>query len=144
MKRPESKLKDKAWEEYVTKLEEELKKLKSSPYYQSYKTILGQIENWNQQLSITGEETTLTIGYTKEGEPIKEKRRKGEIDLFADKDTKDFDRAIKYFGEVFDLLEKLDKLRGKMSPDEKRALEEQAAMDGAGVIERFLTQQKNK
>ena len=142
MNRPESKLKDKAWEEYISYLESELKKLRQSPYYKTYKTILNQVDNWNEQLTITGEEESYIVAYDKEGSPIYAKRQKGAIDIFGSKDDKEFDRAMKFFLEVNSLLEHLDKMRSKLSPEDKKHLEEEERMSNSGTMEKFLSKVK--
>ena len=142
MNRPESKLKDKAWEEYISYLESELKKLRQSPYYKTYKTILNQVDNWNEQLTITGEEESYIVAYDKEGSPIYAKRQKGAIDIFGSKDDKEFDRAMKFFLEVNSLLEHLDKMRSKLSPEDKKHLEEEERMSNSGTMEKFLSKIK--
>jgi hypothetical protein len=142
MNKPASKLKDKAWEEYTSYLESELKKVKQSPYYKTYKTILNQVDNWNEQLTITGEEESYIVAYDKEGSPIYAKRQKGAIDIFGSKDDKEFDRAMKFFLEVNSLLEHLDKMRSKLTPEDKQALEREEQLNHTGTLERFLTKVK--
>lgn len=65
-----------------------------SPYLDSYLTLHSNICDLNRQLS------------------------ENSVDLFSDKDTKDFDRAIKYFTSIDSLLSTLDSLRNKMTPQE--------------------------
>lgn len=140
MKRPEGKIKDKAWEEYIIHLEKELLKLKSSPYYESYKTLHDQISSWNTQLSISGEKKERILGYDKEGNPVKETYQQGYIDLFADKESKEFERAIKYFDLMNGLLTKLDDIKMKMNPEERRQLEEEEKRRALSGAEKFLKQ----
>lgn len=144
MNRPESKLKDKAWEEYINHLESELAKVKQSPYYKAYKTISAQIENWTDQLTITGDEETYIVAYDKDGKEITAKRKKGAIDIFGSKDDKEFDRAMKFFLEIGKLLEELDKMRGKLTPEDKKALEEEDRLNKSGTLEKFLTKSQGR
>lgn len=83
-------VKDKLVIDYI----EYLEKLLKSPYANTYLAIYKQIEDWNKQLN------------------------EKNIDLFADKDSKEFDRSFKYFMEASDVLERLDKMRAKMSPQD--------------------------
>lgn len=138
MNRPESKLKDKAWEEYINHVEQEIQKLKSSPYYDSYQTLRDQITSWNSQLKITGERKERTLGYDKEGNPITETYQQGYIDIFADKDSKEFERAIKYFDQIENLLTKLDSIKLKMNPEDRRQMEEDEKMRSVTGAEKFL------
>ena len=139
MKRPESKLKDKAWEEYITHLEKEHLKLRCSPYYESYKTLHDQLSSWNNQLSISDEKKERVLGYDKEGTAVKETYQQGYIDIFADKDSKEFERAIKYFDQMEGLLSKLDSIRMKMNPEERKQLEEDEKRRALSGAEKFLS-----
>jgi hypothetical protein len=82
-----------------------------SPYYDTYITISDQLKNWNEQLRL-GEIVEKEIA------GVKCKVQDGKIDLFADKDTKDFDRAFKYFSDSLLLCETLEKMKAKLTPDE--------------------------
>lgn len=144
MNRPETKLKDKAWEEYIDHLESELKKVKQSPHYKTYKTIYNQIDNWNEQLTITGESEKYVVGYDSKGEAIMASRKKGAIDIFGSKDDKEFERAMKFFLEIGKLSDDLDKLRAKLTPEDKKALEDEERLSNTGTLEKFLTKSKEK
>ena len=98
MEKPTNTKDAKALSAYISYLETQLQIFEKSPYANTYKAIFKQIEDWNTQL---GEKN---------------------IDLFADKDSKEFDRAFKYFMEASDVLDRLDKMRGKMTVDEKKDL----------------------
>jgi hypothetical protein len=94
----------------VCKLAEEYNTIMASHYYNSYKTLAGQLADWNDQLSLTK--------VTVEGRDV----TLGKIDLFADKDEKSFERAFKYFSEIASLNETLEKLKVKMSPEDSSRL----------------------
>ncbi len=107
MKRPAS-IKDKSILSYIEYLEDRLSKYEKSPYVKSYLTVLGQINDWNDQLTIKkvivegmGEQTV------------------GKINLFADSSSKEFDRVHKYFTEMKPYFEQLAYLRKLMTTEEK-------------------------
>jgi hypothetical protein len=106
-------IKDKAVSAYVEFLESELLKFKSSPYVFTYLTVLTQIDNFNEQLT------------TK------------KIDLFADKDAREFDRSWKYMLESVDMIKKLDELRKLMSPENVKELEEKVKFEKLGIAEKI-------
>ncbi len=91
-------IKDRAALAYVEYLENKLSIFEKSPYVNTYTAIRLQVEDWNIQL------------------------REKKIDLFADKEAKEFERAFKYFMEASDVLDRLDKMRGKMTADEIKDL----------------------
>ena len=51
---------------------------------------------------------------------FKDRTHKGKIDLFGDGDSKEFDRAFKYFDKMVDLLKQLDEIRKLMTPEEQK------------------------
>lgn len=106
MKRP-ANIKDKTVLQYVGYLEGRISKYEKSPFLKSYLTVLGQINDWNDQLTIKKEETT-------DGE-----KTHGRINLFADASSKEFERAHKYFTEMKPYFEQLEYLRKLMTTDEK-------------------------
>ena len=77
-----------------------------SPYLDSYITLYNQVSDWNSQLVIRDEDV--------EGVKV----TKGRIDIFSDKDSKEFDRTFKYFSDITGLLNCLDTLREKMTPEQ--------------------------
>lgn len=111
MERPP--IKDKSSLAYIEFLESELLKFKSSPYVYTYLTVLTQIDNFNEQLT------------TK------------KIDLFADKDAKEFDRSWKYMLESVDMIKKLDELRKLMNPENIKELEEKTKYEKLGIAEKI-------
>lgn len=111
-------IKEKAALAYVEYLEGELNKFKASPYLTTYITILTQISNFNEQLT--------------------EKK----IDLFADKEAKEFDRGWKYMLESVDMIKKLDELRKLMSPEEQKELQKQIELKGLGTAEKIALNSK--
>jgi len=91
----------------------------SSPYYETYITLYNQISDWNSQLTITeGKSKKKIINEGKDSE-ITINVVPGRIDLFSDKDSKEFDRAFKYFSDILSLLDALDRIREKLSPKQK-------------------------
>jgi hypothetical protein len=104
-------------EPLVGKLLDAYKEFANSPYYDTYITLFAQISDWNDQLKIA--EHPETVSVTENGITVEKSVLKGKIDLFADKDSKEFDRAFKYFAEVVLLLDAMDKIRDRLNPKEK-------------------------
>lgn len=123
-------IKDKAIIAYVEYLEGKLKKFEESPIVNTYLTILRQVNSFNEQLSLRESEKTMEDGQ-------KVKVQEGFIDLFSDKDDKSFDRAWKYLNEAELLIEQLDKLRKKMTPEQQRELLEQEKIANLGIAEKL-------
>lgn len=117
MERPT--IKDKAVLAYVEEIEGKLKVFTESPFVKTYITIKNQIDSFNEQLTID-ESTTVqrVIGQDKDGNAITDTYIKGKIDLFGDKDSKEFDRSWKYMLESVDMNKKLDELRKLMTPEQ--------------------------
>lgn len=109
MERPA--IKDKAILAYVEHIEKKLEAFEFSPYAKTYMTLLKQIESFNEQLTIK------KIVKKIEGENVE--MVQGFIDLFGDSNDKSFDKSWKFFGDAISLHETLDKLRAKMTPEEK-------------------------
>lgn len=103
--------------------EGQLDKILKSPYYDTYITLSEQVSDWNAQLKI-GEECSKT-----DEEGVTKKYVKGKIDLFADKDSKEFERAFKYFSDVLPLLNALDEMRKKLTPEEIKKIEATSEID---------------
>lgn len=112
MIRPAS-IKDKQAIEYIEYLENELKVYKESPLVDTYFAIQSQIKFWNSQLTDR------------------------QIDLFADKDSKEFDRAWKYLLEATDVLKKMDELRKLMTPKQKEETDKPKMVNGS-VAEKYI------
>ena len=99
---------------------DELSFFLESPYLESYVTLINQIKDFNEQLTIKSEDTKQrVVGEDLSGNTITVDWTPGKIDLFADKDNKSFDRAWKYMLEVSSLHESLDKLRSLMTPQDQ-------------------------
>jgi hypothetical protein len=98
---------------YIESLENELNVFKLSPYVKTYLSILVQVDNFNNQLTSQ------------------------KIDLFADKDQKEFDRSWKYMLESVDMLEKLDKLRKLMTPEQQKEAQKQIDIKNLGMAEKI-------
>jgi len=110
----------------VKALAQEYQTIVASPTYDTYITVLGQTRDWNSQLKIGLD-------------------GKGKIDLFADKDEKAFERAFKYFHEILSLNDTLDKLRAKLSPEDKKRADKETAEQSGSTYEIALkkTGEKN-
>lgn len=93
MIRPQSK--DVQANSYMDYLEKRLQQYESSPHLRTYLTLVKQVDNFNKQLT------------------------EANIDLFADKDDKGFDRGWKYMLEAETMLTQLEKIRLKMTDSEK-------------------------
>ena len=81
----------------------------------TYLALRAQVDNWNDQITL-GEEMEVPDPVL-EGKTIK--IRKGQVDLFADKDTKDFDRVFKYLEKADDIEDSLQKMYDKLTSPEK-------------------------
>lgn len=106
-------IKDKSVVLYIEYLETQLNKFTNSPYSNSYLSLLFQIENWNKQLT---------------DKPI---------DLFKDKEAKEFDRAHKFFTEQKPYFEQLDYLRKLMLPEEQKEIDKKAKENNLGIAEKL-------
>lgn len=128
----------------IDELKVKLKKFTESPFVNTYITIKNQIDSFNEQLTISDEQVTRTYTITKNGvlEDHSSTIEKGVIDLFADKDSKEFDRAWKYLNECVDLNKKLDELRTLMTPDQIKEVDSKKIVKAEGV-EEFLKEQKD-
>lgn len=114
-----SLIKDKEVLKYIEFLELKLEKYERSPYANTYIAICKQIEVWNVQL-------------------------KGQnIDLFADKDAKEFDRSWKYFMEALDVLKRLDEMRKLMTPEEVKKAEKELKDQNIGLAEKMAIHAQN-
>ena len=109
MKRPP--IKDGAIKAYVDDLEERLSKYEKSPYVKTYLTMLNQVNDFNEQLTI--QQVEVQDGDNKRTVTV------GRINLFGEKDEKEFERSFKYMLEVNGLLDSIEKIRMKMSASEK-------------------------
>lgn len=122
----------------VRELAKEYLAILSSPHYDTYQIVKDQIHDWNEQLKVKKGEKK----FDKKG---KEVGIKGRIDIFADADNKDFDRALKYFSEITHLHEVLDKLRSRFTPEENKKAEEAVtnSQDQTDSFESVLSEIKN-
>ncbi len=119
LKRPNLKsVKDPEVLAYIDALEkysEEYHKIKNKGAFKAYMVIHDQINSFSDQLTIR-----------KERCPNPENPNEmidvefGKIDLFADKDQKEFDRAWKFLMEAADLLEGQDRLFKLLTEDEQK------------------------
>ena len=109
MKRPV--IKDRLILTYIEELETKLSLYEKSPYVKTYLTLLHQLDDFNEQLTIQEKEMNV--------EGTMQKVKFGRIDLFGTKDEKEFERGFKYMIQVNDLLENIDKIRKKMTTEEK-------------------------
>ena len=101
-----------------------------SPYYDTYMTLSNQVNDWNEQLKLKpGELQKRVIGNDKDGNLIQVDWMPGKIDLFGSKDDKEFERVFKYFLEIIPLLDALDKLRQKLTPQELKQIESTSEID---------------
>jgi len=112
-------IKDKVVQAYVDELEEKLRKYEESPYCNSYLALLYQIEAWNSQLVDT------------------------PIDLFGDRENKEFDRAHKFFTEQRPYFEQLDYLRKLMTPETQIELQKKIKNQKLGMAEKLAMKAKN-
>ncbi len=116
----------------LEKLLSDYQMLMSSPYAKTYITVYNQVEDFNDQLTIKdGETKQRVIGQDKHGDDILSDYTPGKLDIFGSKDDKEFDRAWKYMNDSMSLLETLDKLRAKLSPEEKKQVAKILSADSA-------------
>lgn len=111
-------IKDKAVQEYVQQLEARLKKYEESPYFESYRSVRKQLDNFNHQLL------------------------NNPIDLFAESTDKSFDRTKWYFDKIMDLNTTLDNLRKLMTPEDEAKLQEMKKIEGLSVAEKLALNNK--
>ena len=138
MERPP--IKDKAIIAYVEDLEAQLSAISSSPYYSTYITIKNQIDSFNDQLTIKDPiKRKIFVEDTLEEVEI----TPGKIDLFADKDSKEFDRAWKYLLESVDLNKKLDELRRLLTPEETKKADKLLKDQSLGLAEKIALKNAN-
>ena len=130
-------IKDKVALQYVEYLEGELKKFTESSYCESYLTIYNQLASFNEQLKIEGEITSLN------DEGVSVTKKKGFIDLFAEKDDKSFDRTKWYFENILDLNKTLDELKKLMTPQQQKEIQEKIKIEGLGTAEKIALKNKN-
>lgn len=128
-------IKDKSVLSYVEYLEGKIKKFEESPIVSTYLTILKQVDSFNNQLNLKESEKILEDG-------SKITVQSGFIDLFSDKDDKSFDRAWKYLNEAELLIEQLDKLRKKMTPEQQKEAAEQEKINNLGLAEKLALMSK--
>ena len=125
--------------EVVKKLYEQWSEFYLSPYFKTYITLYRQIEDWNDQLTIKkGTEVERIYNEGKESER-RETHIHGKIDLFGSKDDKEFERAFKYFSDVITILNTLDNIREKISPEEAEKLDA-----GMSYLDRTADKRKSK
>lgn len=116
-------IKDKPISIYVDFLESKLKKYESSEILDTYLTIKGQLKDFNTQLKIREEKDSMGG-----------KSLKGRIDLFADKESKEFDRAWKFMNEALEINKRLLEMKKLMTIEEvketgERKLNEQSTAE---------------
>ncbi len=138
MDRP--KIKEKDVLAYVEYLEQQLEVFLQSPFKATYITLKSQIDSFNEQLTIGIPETkSIEI----EGKPHELVWTPGKIDLFADKNAKEFDRAYKYLGDCGSFANTLAELQKKLTPEERKDIE--AKLEAAAPLaERIALADKRK
>jgi predicted nucleic acid-binding Zn ribbon protein len=138
MERPP--IKDKAVLAYVQSLEKKLEAYEKSPYVSTYIAIKGQIDDWNNQLTI-GVETEIVVNEGLDDECVRT-FVPGKIDLFAPALHKEFERAFKYFSESPVLIKSLKELRDMMTPEEKEDVAKKLTAN-LGAAEKLALDHKN-
>lgn len=135
MEKPSLKsVKDPEILKYIAYLEEATDILLNNSRAKTFIVLRKQVDSWNEQLIIRDEQRpdpedpskTVTV-------------KAGYIDLFADKDSKEFDRVWKYLDGADDLEDKLAKMHEKLTPKEK---EEVAKMREGSSAERNIFHKK--
>ncbi len=99
--------------DYVNYLENKLGLYEKSPYSSSYLACKTTIDRWNEQLMET------------------------EISLLDSEQKPMFDMAHKYLTEQKPYIDQLEYLRGKMSPDDKKAADEIQKTQSLGIAEKL-------
>lgn len=120
MEKPIPVIRDKIVAEYVSYLEEQLKKFQQSPYVDAYLTLLRVTSDWNAQI------------------------QSQQIDLFGDKDEKQFDRAHKYLVEQRPYYEQMEYFRNLMSPEQRKELDKKIKDQNLGMAEKIAINGKDK
>lgn len=135
MKRPTTPIRDKSILSYIEYLEDRLSKYEKSPYVKTYLTLINQLNDFNDQLTILPSVQVMIDG-------IETKVTPGRIDLFGTKDEKEFERGFKYMVEVSKLLENIDNVRKKMTAEEKDEVKKLLVKDEG--VEEFISENGHK
>lgn len=125
---------------YVEYLESKLKKFEESPVCSQYLMLLNQLEDIAGQLVLREEEVEVEM---EKGGMQKVKIMKGRIDIFSSKDEKEFERAIKYFSELPKILDTLESLRKRMTPEEQKEIEKALIHKNLPLAEKIATANLN-
>lgn len=114
---------------YVEHLEQRLIKFESSPDVRTYITIYDQIESFLDQLTIC--KKTVNV------EGVDREVFTGFVDLFADKDSKEFDRIKWFFEHILELRKTLEELRKMMTPENQKELAKELAHKNLPIAEKI-------
>ena len=100
--------------EYIEFLEKRNALYENSPYKESYLALLNQLDHWNSQLM------------------------DAEINIFGEATEKGFDRAHKFFSEQRPYFEQLEYLRGLMTAEEIKAVDETRKLKKGSAAEKYI------
>jgi len=100
--------------EYIEYLEKRNSLYENSPYKQSYLALVNQLDHWNRQLV------------------------EAQIDIFAESTDKVFQRAHKFFSESKPYFEQLEYLRGLMTAEDIKKVDETRKLGKGSAAERHI------
>lgn len=112
----------KSKDEDVRELVAEYEKIMSSDNLTSYLSMRDQLRDWDEQLKIKPDELKEVIENEGEEDETTVSVIPGRIDLFADKDTREFERAIKYYDKILMYRKTLSDLRAILTEEEAATL----------------------
>lgn len=138
MERPNLKsVKDPDIISYIEYLEKVTDIITKNSRFRTFVALRKQVDSWVDQITLGATEDLPDP--KQEGKTISV--QKGYIDLFADKDSKEFDRVWKFIDGADELEDKLQKMKEKLLPAEQ----EQASkiLEGAAA-EKYINFDKNK
>lgn len=106
--------------DYVEYLEKKIELYEKSPYSSSYLACKKTIDRWNNQLLDT------------------------EISILEAEQKPMFDMAHKYLTEQKPYIDQLEYLRGKMSPEDKKAADEIQKTENLGIAEKLAVKNNGR
>ena len=119
---------EKSKDENVLELLDEYKRIMASNNLQAYLSLRDQLKDWDEQLIIKPDEVRKIIRMEGKEDEYVDEVTPGRIDLFADKDTKEYDRVLKYFERITALRKTLIDLKASLTEDETVLLKESDAV----------------
>lgn len=115
-----------AYISYLEKRNAELTKFETKSGFATYIAIKNQIDSFNEQITIK------TVSLPDPDDATKSiDVESGFISLFADKDSKEFERSFKYMESAFEMVDRQEKLYKLLTEEEKEQVKKFAAGSSA-------------